>query len=426
MNRGHGLRVTAGALIALALWGVGVGLAGRSGWARSATVPRGDNQAFLNWAERRYAAESKGDFAIVLIDHGHVVGSAFASHGHPVTDQSLFQVASLSKWVTAWGVMRLVQEGRIDLDAPVSRYLTRWRLPHSRYDNDAVTVRRLLSHTAGLTDGLGFLGYAPPQVPPSLEQELTHSADAFPGRSGVIRVGARPGDTWRYSGGGYLILQLLIEEVTHQSFNDYMRGAVLRPLGMTSSTFVDPDPGRLADVFAADGSAAPRYRFTALSAASLYTSSADMVRFVEAQTDAGGPPGRGVLTPETVFEMRTPTAFLFALPVWGLGEALFAPNGHGGFVVGHDGGNFPAINTTARVDPATGDGIVVLETGQPRLAAEIGGEWTVWKTGVVPLDTLVQFDLARLLAAFAAGAVVILIVAVWKARRGGGRRLSGA
>jgi len=408
--------------LTLLVWVGGVAMAARDGWWREMPAAKGDAPGFLRWAEARYAAESKGDFAIVLLDHGKVAGRYFASHGRPVDNASLFQVASMSKWITAWGVMTLVEQHRIDLDAPVSRYLHRWRLPPSGFNNDDVTVRRLLSHTAGLTDGLGFLGYSPGQTPPTIERELTHADDAQPGASGVVRVGARPGSTWRYSGGGYLILQLLIEEVTHEPFSDYMRRAVLRPLGMTGSTFVDPDPTHLADVYDAGGSKTAYARFTALSAASLYTSAADMTRFIEAQCAGpnAAPPGRGVLTPSTVEAMRKPQAFLHGTPIWGLGESLFAPSQAGGYVIGHDGNNYPAINTTARIDPATGNGLVVLETGNASLAREIGGEWTFWQTGKVGIDTLAVFDAGAILIQLLSGAGLILIGGVlfaWFGRR---------
>lgn len=377
-------------------------------------VEKGDSGAFLRWAESRYAARSRGNIAIVLIDHGQIAKTYYASHGRAVDHQSLFQVASLSKWLTAWGVMTLVEQHRIDLDAPVSRYITRWRLPRGQYDNDSVTVGRLLSHTAGLTDGLGFRGFAPGQTLPTIEQELTRPADVLPGASGVVRVGASPGSDWRYSGGGYLILQLLIEEVTQESFNAYMRRAVFEPLLMTQSTFVDPDPARLADFYGPDGSIAPHYQFTALGAASLYTSAADLTRFLQAQSRGsdGAPPGRGVLAPATLAAMRTPHAFLYGLPVWGLGQALYASDRSGGYVTGHDGGNYPAINTTARINPANGDGIIVLATGSSTLANEIGGQWTYWQTGTVPLDTLVLIDGRNILIAFVSGVVAIMLAAI--------------
>ena len=403
------LGVIVAVVVALGLWAAVVAVGAREGWWRPSVAPQGDAVAFLAWAEGRYAAESEGNIAIALLQGGQVSESWFASHGQAVDADSLFQVASLSKWLTAWGVMTLVEQGRLDLDAPVSRYLTRWTLPPGAFDNDQVTIRRLLSHSAGLTDGLGFLGFEPDAALPSIVDELSDPVDAYPGRSGVVRVGAQPGRTWRYSGGGYLILQLVIEEVAGEDFNDYMRRAVFAPLGMNASTFVDPDPDHLAEIYAADGSEAVHYRFTATGAASLYTSVADMTRFLEAQVERpGAAPGRGVLGPETLEAMHAPEAYLHGLPVWGLGESLYAPNGVGGFVIGHDGSNFPAINTTARLDPATGNGLIVLSSGNATLASEIGGEWLHWQTGKVGLDTIVLFDLRRILLVFAAGALVIM------------------
>ncbi len=408
------LLATVGALV---IWAVLVVFGARQGWFRPMPAPPGDERAFLRWAESRYAAESRGNIAIVLLENAGVAETYFASPGRSVDGDSIFQVASLSKWLTAWGVMILVEQGRIDLDAPVARYLTRWRLPPGDFANEQVTTRRLLSHSAGLTDGLGFMGFPPDQTPPSIEQELSAPRDVMPGADGAVRVGARADGTWRYSGGGYLILQLLLEEVTQEPFDDFMRGAVFEPLGMRASTFVDPDPDRLAEFYAPDGSPAPHYAFTATGAASLYTSATDLTRFLQAQIDRGNAlAGRGVLRPATLEAMRRPEAYVFGMPVWGLGVTLYAPNQAGGFVIGHDGGNYPAINTTARVDPATGDGVIVLETGSTTLAREIGGAWVYWKTGVVPLDALVLLDVGRTLLVFAIGALVIVAGAVARAR----------
>ncbi|MCE9600354.1 MAG: beta-lactamase family protein [Spirochaetia bacterium] len=407
MRRRFVIIVTCGALV---LWTVLVAVGAREGWWRSRVAVRGDTAGFIRWAENRYAEESRGNIAIVLMDNGHVAETYFASHGRKVDSTSVFQVASMSKWLTAWGIMTLVEQRRIDLDAPVSRYLTRWRLPPSEFNNDEVTIRRLLSHTAGLTDGLGFRGFGPDETLPSIEEELSHPSDVLPGASGVVRVGARPDATWRYSGGGYLILQLIIEEATHESFNNYMKRAVLEPLGMTASTFVDPDPRHLVDFYTQDGTAAIHYKFTATGAASLYTSAKDLTRFLQAQIGTPkAPAGGGVLRPATLALMHAPQAFLFGLPVWGLGETLYAPSGVGRFVIGHDGGNYPAINTTARIDPGTGNGIIVLSTGSTSLARKIGGEWLYWQTGTVGLDTLVLFDLRSILILFAAGAIVIVL-----------------
>jgi len=118
--------------------------------------------------------------------------------------------------------------------------------------------------------------------------------------------------------------------------------------------------------------------------------------------------------------MRKPQAFLHGTPIWGLGESLFAPSQAGGYVIGHDGNNYPAINTTARIDPATGNGLVVLETGNASLAREIGGEWTFWQTGKVGIDTLAVFDAGAILIQLLSGAGLILIGGVlfaWFGRR---------
>ncbi len=407
-------------LVALAV-AAAMGYGALQGWGRKALAPAGDSAAFFAAARDRLKAESKGNFAFILIEDGKPVGEAYGSRGTPVDRDTQFQVASLSKWAAAWGVMTLVEQGKLDLDAPVSRYLTRWKLPASAFDNDKVTVRRLLSHTAGLTDGLGYGGFEPGKPVQSLEASLTRASDASPGRDGITKVGQEPGD-WAYSGGGYTLLQLLIEEVSGKSFNTYMTEAVFAPLGMTRSTYVlPPEPANLAEFYDVDGSRAIHYRFAGLAAASLYTSAADLTRLIAAHRPGpnGEPAGRGVLKPETLAAMRKPHARQFGADIWGLGVVLYAPIGEGDFVVGHDGGNAPAINTTARVNPKTGDGIVILESGQPQLATALGGEWVFWSTGYV--DTLLVFLEAKatlIRIGIAAGVAFLLVFAVtWRLTR---------
>lgn len=409
------LRLLAAGAAAVAIAGLVVAAA-IFGWGRAPIAPRGDTEAFVAAAEDRLARESHGAYAFALIEDGRKVAERYGSKGAPVNGQTLFQVASLSKWITAVGVMNLVEEGGIDLDAPVSTYLTRWSLPPSDFDNDAVTVRRLLSHTAGLTDGLGYAGFPWDGEVQPLEASLTQAADASPGHDGRVRVGAEPGEGFAYSGGGYTLLQLLVEEVTGQSFADYMAAEVLAPMGMTNSSFAAPPLERLAPNYDKAGKIAPMRRFTALAAASLYTSADDLAAFVAAHRPGGHP----VLQPETFAAMREAHARELGADIWGLGVVLYAPNGQGDTIVGHDGSNEPAINTTARVDPTTGDGIVVLDTGDAMLATELAGEWVFWKTGNVDVllqaaefgDTLKRAALAGL-AAFVLAALVLL----WPRRR---------
>lgn len=410
-------------LAVLAVW-TAVFVAGTlEGWWRQPLAARGDTRAFAAAADQMIARESTGNLALSLIEGGRPVHERFASTGAPVDRDTLFQVASLSKWITALGVMTLVDAGRVDLDAPVDAYLKRWKLPASEFDNRQVTVRRVLSHTAGLTDGLGYMGFAPGQPVQPLVSSLTRAVDASPGADGAVKVGLQPGAGWKYSGGGYALLQLLIEDVTGEPFDAYMRRAVLDPLGMTRSTFLlsEPGPGNVAVIYGPGGKPAIHYRFTAAGAASLYTSTADLTRLIAAQRQGpdGAPAGRGVLKPSTLAEMRKPHARQYGADIWGLGLVLYAPNGAGDFIAGHDGNNFPAINTSARFDPASGDGIVVLETGDDLLATRLAGEWVFWRTGKV--DTLmVLMEVKQTLLVLAVGWGVILLGAGatgWRLRR---------
>ncbi len=419
------IRILLLTVLTLLLWTALVVTGTLEGWWRQPLAPFGDINSFQAAAVGEIDKQHKGNVAFALITKGRAVATHFVSTGKPVDGDSRFQVASMSKWITAWGVMKLVEAGKLDLDKPVSLYLKRWQLPKGKFDNAGVTVRRLLSHTAGLTDGLGYAGFKPGEPVQTLEASLTQAADASPGHDGAVRVGIEPGTEFKYSGGGYTLLQLLVEEVSGQSFNDYMKTRVLEPLGMTRSTFVLDDDADVAEFFNHRGKPATHYRFTALAAASLYTTTADMTRFLQAHLAGanGEPPGRGVLGPKMLLEMRRPHASQYGADIWGLGTMLYAPNNGGSYVIGHDGNNEPAINTAARLDPNTGDGIVILETGNRLLATVIASEWVFWRTGNVDF-LMVTYESGALLNALAAGWAVIFVAALffgWRRWRYGRR-----
>ena len=180
----------------------------------------------------------RGNVAFVLIEDGQVFDEHFTSAGQPVDRDTLFQVASMSKWITAWGVMTLVEAGTLDLDAPVSTYLTRWSLPKTEFDNDGVTACRRLLRPCGGSDRRARAdgGFAPGQP----VQPLAGVVDPCGPRFARCRRGGssrhRAGKRLRGPGGGYTLLQLIIEEASGQSFSEYMRRAVFVPLGMTRST----------------------------------------------------------------------------------------------------------------------------------------------------------------------------------------------
>jgi len=170
--------------------------------------------------------------AIALVRGGETVwsgacGYADVAEGRPMTVDTLCRVESISKPVTARGVMNLVEQGLIELDNPLKTYLPAWNISDPDYDLRQVTVRRLLSDTSGI--GLGTIGdeYPPGSDMPSLEEYL----------AGEIRFARPPASGFLYSNVAFNTLELLIEEVTGRDFSEYMAAEVLGPLGMTQSSF---------------------------------------------------------------------------------------------------------------------------------------------------------------------------------------------
>jgi CubicO group peptidase (beta-lactamase class C family) len=153
-------------------------------WGRD-PVRTGVVQAVEDAARQALASSTTPGLAVALVQHGQVVwaggyGVADPTTCWPVTATTRFQAASLSKPVTAWGVLRLVERGRVGLDEPILGHLRRWRPPPSLFNADGLTVRRLLSHTAGLSVH-GYLGQIPDRPLPSIAASLAgETGDSFP------------------------------------------------------------------------------------------------------------------------------------------------------------------------------------------------------------------------------------------------------
>lgn len=209
-------------------------------------------------------------------------GTRGADSPDPVTASTLFQAASISKMVAAAGMLRLVGQGVLELDGDVNAGLSSWKVPNNEFTNGSpVTLRGLLSHSAGVTVH-GFPGYGLTETLPSLVQLLDGTA---PANSPAITVDQVPGTGYRYSGGGYEIAELLVEDVTNRPFEQVLDEAVLAPLGMVHSTFAQPLPGEKA-VNAArghrfDGSpvAGGWYVYPEQAAAGLWSTPTDLARF---------------------------------------------------------------------------------------------------------------------------------------------------
>ncbi|PCJ14321.1 MAG: hypothetical protein COB10_04540 [Planctomycetota bacterium] len=140
--------------------------------------------------------------AIAIIENGEIVlqkgyGFSDIENEVKVDTKTGFNIGSISKTFAAWGVMNLVQDGKLDLDAPAEKYLSRWHLPESEFDSNEVTIRRLLSHTAGLSLH-GYPGWSPTDELPTIEESLNGKNNG-PGRVEIIM---EPGTRYKYSGGG--------------------------------------------------------------------------------------------------------------------------------------------------------------------------------------------------------------------------------
>jgi CubicO group peptidase (beta-lactamase class C family) len=178
---------------------------------------------------------------IALIERGELAWAR--AHGAGTSTRTLYQAASLSKTAAALAALRLVQQGRLDLDRDVNAHLTSWRVPETDLTRSRpVTLRGLLSMTGGM--GVpGYLGYPPGAPLPSLVQILD---GVPPANSPPVRVEYVPGSRYAYSGGGYQIVQALVEDATRGPFEDALRELVLGPAGMADSLFVQPLPRALA------------------------------------------------------------------------------------------------------------------------------------------------------------------------------------
>jgi CubicO group peptidase (beta-lactamase class C family) len=255
--------------------------------------------------------------------------------GAPVTPASLFQAASISKSFTAMAALRLVQDGKLSLDAPIQTELKSWKLPENNFTaQHPVTLRELLSHTAGINVH-GFEGYAAGTPVPTLIQILNGQK---PANSDPIIVQAVPGQKFDYSGGGFTIVQQSMIDATGKSFPELLQTTVLKPSGMRDSAFQQPIDAALLDrvamPFASDGKPIPggSYTYPELAAAGLWTTPSDLARWIiEVQRSLSGKANH-ILTVESLHTMLPPDKDGYAL-----GIDIRTTDGKRSF--SHDGGN---------------------------------------------------------------------------------------
>lgn len=338
---------------------------------RRAVVFENDPGAQLSLAERMARWKVPG-ISVAVIDHCQIVDR----HGFGITQQgggevgsdTLFQAASVTKPVAALAALRLVDQGLLSLDSDVNAELRSWKVPASPLlEGHPVTLRGILSHSAGLVPG-GYGGYSHGGPVPTLIQTLD---GVEPARPKPVQVAHAPGSDWRYSGGGYLVGQLLMTEKTGKPFEEIVHDEVLLPTGMTLSGFAEPSASdNVASGHGADGTMVPGrwHVYPELAAASLWSTAPDLASFGLAVLKAVREAPDAVLSPALASQMANTQAGPRSLGFVVGGESKARH-------FGHDGAN-EGYNSSLILYPETCQGAAIMansDNAKPLIAELLRG-----------------------------------------------------
>ena len=254
----------------------------------SSLAPRiiyGDTVPTWSITERMNMYGAKGLSIAVIRDYkvewAKGYGWADEEEQRKVSTSTRFQAASISKSLNSMGILKLVEQGKLDPEADINNYLAGWKFPYdSLSKNKKISVNNLLSHTAGLSIH-GFPGYKRTDVLPSVPQILDGEK---PANTKAVRSLFEPGKQFKYSGGGTTITQLLLTSITGRDYAEFMEKEVLRPLGMTNSSYAQPpvDTSDLATGYYSDGKAVRgKYHvYPEQAAAGLWTTPTDLAKYI--------------------------------------------------------------------------------------------------------------------------------------------------
>ena len=326
-------------------------------------IIKGQPAAAMNLTERMLYYHVPG-VSIAYFDHGKIqwsksYGVSNVQTGSPVTPETLFQAGSISKPIAALGALSLVRSGKLKLDENVNNELHSWHVPDNEFTtSQKVTLRRLLSHSGGVNVH-GFSGYEAGQSLPTVIQILD---GLKPASSPPVRVETVPGSVYSYSGGGMMIVQLMMMDATGKSFSTLMHDRVLRPLGMTRSTYEQPLPSNLIGMaalgYGSHGEPVPGgfHIVPEMAAGGLWSTPTDLARAaIEVQKEYAGTSNK-VLNQALAREMLTRQK-----GSWGLGFEVEKPGATPRF--DHFGVNtsFVAVLQAYRDN---GPGVVIMTNGQ--------------------------------------------------------------
>jgi CubicO group peptidase (beta-lactamase class C family) len=327
----------------------------------------GDEEHF-NIPERMKFYKVPG-VSIAVIENGKLVwakgyGVKDFDTKEPVTVNTLFQAASISKPLNDTAIMKLVEQGRLALNEDVNKYLKSWKVPSNEFtEKEKVTVSRLMKHTAGIInfrDLTGYWGYRTTDPLPTIQQMVRGEP---PAKTPPLVVERTPGEAFSYSNGGTMILQFLLMEMENKPYQQIMKEMVLDPLGMSNSIFAQPLPDSLKDASASahvydwkplEGRCMV---YPELAAAGLWTTPTDLAKFIIEHWLSLNGKSNKIISRETAERMITLTVegsdYSEGFEITRKGDEVY---------FGHRGGN-AGFYSNMIINRSSGSGAIVMVNG---------------------------------------------------------------
>ena len=367
-------------------------------------------QQIENEIHKQMKSNAVPGVAIAIVENGEVVlskgyGLANVAERVPVTMHTIFELASISKTISAIGILRLVELGKLTLDSPATAYLKSWKFSPSNFDYEKISIRHLLNHTAGLVPTYYSGETSLDELP-----TLTDSLNGIKNPSDRLAVAYEPGSSFLYTGSGYTLLQLIVEEVTGIPFQEYMKREIFERIGLTSTTF-DPqtlDRKRLAISYDLFGSKIKHHFYTEQAAAGLYSTASDLSVLMTYLVSLYHLPKErseeGLISPQSLRLMMASNQNNYAL-----GFEVEALN-ENRLLAFHTGDNY-GMRSGLFLLPMQMDGLAILVNSDNglELVEEIGNMWLELRTGGESLSYYKEMKKLKYWMNVICGALIVIL-----------------